>query len=30
VTPAPQVGGARQYAFCERQHALYVEFIELP
>ena len=25
----PQVGGARQNAFCERQDALYVEFIEL-
>ena len=24
-----QVGGARQNAFCERQDALYVEFIEL-
>jgi hypothetical protein len=26
----PQVGGAREDAFCERQDALYVEFIELP
>ncbi len=25
----PEVGGARQNAFCERQDALYVEFIEL-
>jgi hypothetical protein len=25
----PQVGGARQNTFCERQDALYVEFIEL-
>ena len=25
----PQVGGARQDAFCERQDALYVEFFEL-
>jgi len=25
----PQVGGARQNAFCKRQNALYVEFIEL-
>jgi hypothetical protein len=25
----PQLGGARQNAFCERQDALYVEFIEL-
>ncbi len=25
----PQVGGARQNAFCERQDAFYVEFIEL-
>jgi hypothetical protein len=26
----PKVGGARQNAFCKRQDALYVEFIELP
>ena len=26
----PQVCGARQNAFCERQNALYIEFIELP
>jgi len=25
----PQVGGARQNAFCERQDAFHVEFIEL-
>ena len=25
----PQVGGARQKAFCERQDALHVEFVEL-
>jgi hypothetical protein len=25
----PKVGGTRQNAFCERQDALYVEFIEL-
>ena len=25
----PQVGGARQNAFCERKDALHVEFIEL-
>ena len=24
----PQIGGARQNAFCERQDALYVEFID--
>ena len=29
ATLAPKVGGTRENAFCERQDALYVEFIEL-
>jgi hypothetical protein len=29
VRPAPEVGGARQDAFCEREDVLNVEFIEL-